>query len=190
MSLIQLAVRLTQVGFSGPLLLVFFDKEEPCFRSESVGGSNKFAENLTVREVQPGLVVVLDVVGYGDTMFYSRGTSEAMADRIRCVNPELECRSTPGSDDVLLAEGGIKSVLLCVLPWYEMEDAYPETWSTMHTEGDSPDTVDPETIEWVVQHLESLVQDLIPGGAAYVVPPMPAYDEPLEVRHTCDTLPF
>lgn len=187
--LIQLAIRLSKVGFSGPLMIVLFDKEEPCFRNQSQGGSYQLGEKLAARGVQPSMFVVLDVIGYGDTLFYAEGSSDEMADRIAGISPGLRCRQTPGSDDVLLGKAGIDSVLLCVLPEYEIDSYYPETWSFLHTKDDNTDTVKAESVEWVGQILESLTQDLIPDGAAYKVEPIDPVDPYEDLWEDYDDVP-
>jgi Iap family predicted aminopeptidase len=159
-------VRLKQDSFQGSLAIVFFDKEEPPHRGREAAGSLNFGRSL---KRHPELAIVLDVIGRGDTLLYSFGADYRMLDLLEGVAGKIPGIATLGSDDVLLAQAGVPSVMLTVLPEREIGDPHPPTWDTMHSEHDDCGTVDPDTVYWVADHLQIFSRELLRRHEARVL---------------------
>lgn len=156
--LLELCVKLTREGYSGPVAIVFFDLEEPgnrLFGTEA--GSFEFGDELSRRGCRPELFVVLDVSGTGNLLYYDKSGDRDMAAQVSdVVGYALPSRYTPGSDDLHLGRSGIDSVLLCTLPEDEFQRGSPDTWCVLHTKDDSPEKIDIETIQYVSDVLYAL----------------------------------
>lgn len=170
--LIKLAAQLIQEDYKGPLAIVLFDKEEPCNRGRLGSGSRRFGKTLAERDLQPELFVILDVIGFGDVLFHDPYGDPDMVEMLEAVSPNLRSKHTPGSDDVLLSQEGIESVLLCAIPRHEFVTPYPMTWNLLHTRADDVDTVEPDTVAWVGRVLYQLSRD-----EPQVVEDIPLYEE-------------
>ena len=159
--LLALARRLHDCGHDRDLAIVFFDKEENLAlgKPESEMGSFCFAHHLNAMGITPELVLILDVSGAGDTLFFSASRNDAHR------HPRLvevfgnKVRSTPPSDNVIFQRAGIPAALLCALPADEFSSSnWPPTWGLLHTSGDTPATVSVETMKRVADLLGELAR--------------------------------
>ena len=127
-----------QVEAGGPepnVTFCLWDHEElfgtPCM------GSRTYLEARP--HALPKKAVVFDVSGRGE-FFVSGGDPAGLA-------PGFLSRRTPSSDNIILMRQGIPATLISALPPEEWTVDRPATWQTMHTPSDSPDRVDPHTLE-------------------------------------------
>jgi hypothetical protein len=159
--LLALALRLHRSHHERDLTIVFFDKEENPWLGEPRRemGSFCFAHHLNAAGVRPELVLILDVCGAGDTLFFSARDGGPLHPRLVEVFGS-KVRTTPSSDNVIFDEAGIPATLLCTLPAEEFSSRSPQTWSAdlLHTHRDVPATVSEDTMKQVAALLGELAR--------------------------------
>ncbi len=136
MSAARLLQEQIRVGASEPNVMFCFWDHEELFGSPCMG-SKVFLEDH--RQSLPVKAVVFDVSGSGK--FFASGGDPAG------LVPGLPSRPTPPSDNQVLMRHGIPSTLICALPAEEWKRPLPPTWHTLHTHLDTPERIDPRTLE-------------------------------------------
>ena len=172
--LLRVAEALQDTDLEGRVDVIFFDMEEL-----GLIGSTAYAETV---ELAPGAVMVnVDIVAYGDTLFYGPGQltgGQTLADHVHrvCVLHAVGCVGTPGmpsSDDRSFQRAGVPAISLAMLPAEEAhrmwlllngelsdglrEELTPPILRTIHAEHDTEDQLEPGTVARVA----GLVVDLV-----------------------------
>jgi hypothetical protein len=129
----------------------FFDHEE-WFGSPDMGSAH-YSQTV----VAPDLAIILDVTGIGN-LYWSTTQTYLPESWQKDLFVGLPCRTTPPSDSLNFIRKGIPVVLLCCLPESSFALKSPPEWSWLHTELDSEDTVNPETLETVSRFVVDLVR--------------------------------
>lgn len=176
-TLLGLAKRLKDENYQGDLTLVWFDQEELLgFGRVEDMGSYRLGQYLDKRDIRPGLFVIVDCVGIGDTLLVSdvheieddHRYDDMLIQLEDCADGnglQLDLYPTPPSDDYPLGEFGIAALLLTMLPDAEAFD--PEgwkgasTWGRMHTETDNIESIDPKALDMISNFLYELVMQKV-----------------------------
>ena len=174
--LLRAAEALGGGALRGTVHFVFFDQEEL-----GLLGSRAYVQSLGS---PPAAMINVDIVGYGDTLLYGPGDlsrEHSLARRTQrvCARHAAACVGTPRmppSDDRSFERAGIPAVSLAMLPaeeahrlWLllngELTDALrgaltPAIMTTIHTDRDTADRLDPETLTRAARIVTDLVLDL------------------------------
>ena len=144
--------------------LILFDHEEKlCFGESESMGSYNYAKQLYDNDELPEIIVVLDVCGIGDTLIISKSDDPERNPNDEITKEILEESGfyveeiyTPPSDNHGFSCFGYDSSLICVLPYELIDDPY-EVWDLIHSEDDTPGTIDINSILLVERSISALL---------------------------------
>ena len=175
--LLRVAESLRATNVQGAVDIVFFDMEEL-----GLLGSRAYVRSLDPASV--AAMINVDIVGYGDALLYGPGDlsrEQSLARRTHrvCARHAVACVGTPRmppSDDRSFREAGIPAVSLAMLPaeeahrvWLflngDLTDALrgalaPPILRTIHTDRDTADKLEPETLTRAARIVTDLVLSL------------------------------
>jgi hypothetical protein len=140
LALVELARRLKNATFGGNLTIVWFDGEE------NLAGMGPYEEMGSVclindwraQGLEPEGVLVLDVIGVGDTPFISEYGTLGHDPRVLEHLTETT-KSIPPSDNLAFMEAGWPVWLLCTAFAPAISGGYPPVYHRFHPEMDTPD---------------------------------------------------
>lgn len=172
LSLTHLAETINREPDRPKVAIVFFDAEEPSHRYANdvyCPGSYLFANSMLEAGCNPALFLVLDVVGFGGTLFYDSPFEDSdMVGKLCALYPKIFKVTTPTSDEHIMSRLGVESVLLGALPDDEIE-GHRKTWSLLHSKYDSPETVDLQNIPWISSILYTLSRKITENGIGMIL---------------------
>ena len=175
--LLRVAETLRDADLHGAVHVVFFDMEEL-----GLLGSRAYVEAFD--PARGAVMVNVDIVGYGDTLLYGPGVlspEHPLTGHVQraCARHVVACVSTPRmppSDDRSFQRAGTPAISLAMLPADEVHRIWlflngdltgalrgalaPPVLRTIHTERDTADKLEPETLTRAARIVADLALDL------------------------------